>query len=254
MNKIKWNQHTVIIDDSIEDLPITRFNLYNLNLMKDAGIGSDLQDFDKRVYRVLELMKTDYAKGAKELINMQQAVHFVMKNVSPKMLAFVALIRKIDGREITDTDLSEEGCQDIINELGQKRFTIRMLKDHLFKAKKKIDSEFNIFFPDITSTPAVKQFYSSLLQRSLLLCRSIQYGFKPFEQQIQTIDFNLFDSIKPRVFSGQKGVEVTTIKGFEKTCAILQQNDIERPRSMTTLAYYEALAVVKAQIKQKMKS
>lgn len=49
MRTIKLAGKKVEIYDAIEDLPILRFHKYNKMLLIDAGIGSDLSDFDKHI-------------------------------------------------------------------------------------------------------------------------------------------------------------------------------------------------------------
>ena len=63
MNKIEFNGHKLEMFDSIQELPIFRFQLYNLNLMLDAGIGSDINDFDSRCNNVRRLMIKDQEAG-----------------------------------------------------------------------------------------------------------------------------------------------------------------------------------------------
>ena len=46
MKELKLAGHKVRLYDSIEELPICRFHAYNRMLLIDAGIGSDINDFD----------------------------------------------------------------------------------------------------------------------------------------------------------------------------------------------------------------
>ncbi len=55
-------------------------------------------------------------------------------------------------------------------------------------------------------------------------------------------------------FFGANGLEGQMKRGFEKSAALLQQHGVSNdPYKLTTLAYYEALEVVKEQIKKSKK-
>ena len=83
--------------DSIEDLPITRFHKYNKMLMIDAGLGSDLTDVDAHIEKVMAFLKEQKTEDAiNELFNMRKAIFMVQMNLSPKHLAFAALVTKVE--------------------------------------------------------------------------------------------------------------------------------------------------------------
>jgi len=58
---------------------------------------------------------------------------------------------------------------------------------------------------------------------------------------------------QPKVFWGANGVEVNFVKGFEKTCAIINQHINKDPKTMTVLQFYESLEILKEQFKPKRK-
>lgn len=47
MRKIVLAKHKVELYDSIDELPIVRFHKYNKMLLIDAGVGSDLSDWER---------------------------------------------------------------------------------------------------------------------------------------------------------------------------------------------------------------
>jgi hypothetical protein len=112
MKTIKIGKHTVEMYESIEDLPIVRFHKYNKMLLVDAGLGSDLADIDSHIEKTIAFMRTGKQDSAiAELMNMRKAVFFVQMNLSPKHLAFAALIHAIDGKETND--LSDDGLKKV---------------------------------------------------------------------------------------------------------------------------------------------
>ena len=71
---VKYNNHIIEIYDSIETLPIDRFQMYNMKVLIDAGIGGDLNGFNTRMSNVLQLIDKDVDSAKKELTNLHQNV------------------------------------------------------------------------------------------------------------------------------------------------------------------------------------
>lgn len=144
--QIKFNGHTLEMYDSIQELPITRFQAYNLNLMIDAGIGSDLDAFDQRINNIRQLVQTDQKAAQTELTNLQQNVRFIMSNSNPVMNSFVAMIKGLNGKTLTDYDMTEEGMKRIIEELGRKQLPFIRVKTFLKSLKKNSTRNLNTSF------------------------------------------------------------------------------------------------------------
>ena len=126
--------------DSIEDLPCTRFQIYNFNVMLDSGIGGDIQAFDDRCNNIRRLIQKDIAQADKEILNLQQNLRFIMSNTNPTMRSFVAMIHKINGQHLTESDLTEAGIDKIIDRLGKRRLPMRKVFSFLLDLKKKLKS------------------------------------------------------------------------------------------------------------------
>ena len=89
MKEVELAGHKVRLFDSIDELPIVRFHKYNRFLLVDAGIGSDISDYDAHVERVLAYVrKGDNENFAKEFENMRQNLFLIMSECSPKFLSF----------------------------------------------------------------------------------------------------------------------------------------------------------------------
>ncbi len=102
MNTFKIGPHTIELYDGIDELPITRFHKYNKMLLVDAGIGSELSDFDAHIEKAMRFCKVKPELAIMELENLRQNVYFIQSESSPKHLAFCALIYKLDGVEQND--------------------------------------------------------------------------------------------------------------------------------------------------------
>jgi hypothetical protein len=114
-----------------------------------------------------------------------------------------------------------------------------------------METEFEFFFPGVVDNAKTKSFYANLRRRTLLVLRSIQEQSEAMQEQIAQIDSMIQRKMKPKTFGGSKGIEVQMIKEFESTLVLLRQHNVaNEPRHLSTLAYYQALEVVKQQQKQ----
>lgn len=110
MKNVQIKGMNVGLYDSIEDLPIMRFHKYNKMLLVDAGVGSDLSDFDRHIEKVIRYLNSPTPNMATvELENMRQNIYFIQSEVSPRHLAFAVLVKSINGKP--RNDLSDDGLQ-----------------------------------------------------------------------------------------------------------------------------------------------
>nr|DAR71106.1 MAG TPA: hypothetical protein [Caudoviricetes sp.] len=128
MKTVKIGEYTVEIYDAIDELPMLRFHKYNKMLLVDAGIGSDLQDFDTHIEKAMRYARSKTPElAAIELDNMRQNVYFIQSGLSPKCLAFAVLVKSIDGTPYND--LSDDGLQKVVDMFGDvpiKELTAQM--------------------------------------------------------------------------------------------------------------------------------
>ena len=117
MKKVKLNGHKVVIYDSIDELPMVRFHKYSRMLLVDAGVGSDINDFDAHIERVVRyIRKGDNENASRELENLRQNVYLILQEQSVRDLSLACLVKEIDGR--ATEDLSEEGLTEVLHKLG----------------------------------------------------------------------------------------------------------------------------------------
>jgi len=142
MIQIKLNGHYLEMYDSIDNLPITRFQEYNRLAMLDAGIGGDLQSINEHVTTVLRhYQKGEGQKMKQELENMRQNMMFVVNKTSPRMKCFIPLIKSINGKLLTDISDTEGISRDLSN----KGLTIGKVNGFLITVKKKLSSKWRPF-------------------------------------------------------------------------------------------------------------
>lgn len=250
MRTVTYNKRQLRIYDSVDELPIVNFQKYNKYLLIDAGIGSDVDDIDQHINKIVQFMNAgEKGKAAQELQNMRQNLYMIGAEISPKNLAFAALIHSVDGKEVTD--LSDDGLKSLLAELGKvKQSALSRLLDEV---KKKVQSELELYFPKNFDDPKEKELYDTLKQRILLVLDSIIED-KDNDKQIAEIDISLLLKHKPKCYVGASSEEIAYEKHFETTCLIIAQKTGVDPKKLTLLQYYNALDMIKSQAEAEAKS
>ena len=241
--------HIIKAYDSIDELPIVNFQKYNKYLLIDSGLGSDVEDIDRHIVTLAKLIGTDIKKAQQELLNMRQAIVMVNSEISPKHLAFAALVYSIDGQKVTD--LSDEGLQAIIDRLRTAKRT--WLLDWLFRLKKKLEFELNTYFPENSVSPKEKESFDLIKKRTMLVLKGLTESNK-YQAEIEGIDRCLLNLYQPKVFTGAESAEVIYDKNFESSCLLIAQKTSLNPKNLTVLQFYNALEQIKQQIEAESKA
>lgn len=250
MKSLLINKKIVRVYDSIDEMPIVNFQKYNKYLLIDSGIGSDADDIDAHIVKIAKFIKANNNKKAlQELQNMRQNMYMVNNEISPKYLAFAALIHSIDGKEVND--LSDDGLKKLLHDLKDIKHS--KVIDFLLWLKKKVTSELETYFPGDFVNPKEKEAYDKLKNRTLLVLDSIINDTDNTEQ-IELIDAMMLNMHTPKVFIGSESVEVKYDKQFESTCLLIAQKTNMDARKMTVLQFYNAINNIKAQAEAEAKS
>lgn len=250
MKSLLINKKIVRVYDSIDEMPIINFQKYNKYLLIDSGIGSDADDIDAHIVKIAKFIKANNNKKAlQELQNMRQNMYMVNNEISPKYLAFAALIHSIDGKEVND--LSDDGLKKLLQDLKDIKHS--KVIDFLLWLKKKVTSELETYFPGDFVNPKEKEAYDKLKNRTLLVLDSIINDTDNTEQ-IELIDTMMLNMHTPKVFIGSESVEVKYDKQFESTCLLIAQKTSMDARKMTVLQFYNAIDNIKAQAEAEAKN
>lgn len=250
MKSLLINKKIVRVYDSIDEMPIINFQKYNKYLLIDSGIGSDADDIDAHIIKIAKFIKANNSKKAlQELQNMRQNMYMVNSEISPKYLAFAALIHSIDGKEVND--LSDDGLKKLLQDLKDIKHS--KVINFLLWLKKKVTNELETYFPGDFVNPKEKEAYDRLKNRTLLVLDSI-INNTDNTKQIESIDAMMLNMHAPKVFIGSESVEVKYDKQFESTCLLIAQKTNMDARKMTVLQFYNAIDNIKAQAEAEAKS
>lgn len=243
MKTLIIGKKVVKVYDSIDDMPIVNFQKYNKYLLIDSGIGSDADDIDAHIIKIAKFINSgDKAKALTELQNMRQNMFMITSEISPKYLAFAALIFSVDGKQ--NTDLSDDSLKLLLDELKDVKHS--SILDFLVGLKKKVTFELETYFPDDFVNPKEKDTYDKLKNRTLLVLDSVISG-NDNSQHIERIDSTLFGLYSPKLFLGSDSIEVKYDKQFESACLLIAQKANLSAKNMTVLEFYNALSLIKQQ-------
>lgn len=229
--------------DGIEELPVVRFHKYNKMLLVDAGIGSDIADFDRHVEKAMRYVQGDEPKkAATELENLRQNVYFIQQGLSPRNLAFAALVASIDGEPCND--LSDAGLARVVEALSDTKQS--ELTAQLEAVKKKIDEELRLYFPKLADDAQVKEYYDRVRVYALAILRAVSEGGATEEDaaEIAKMESRLATFFDPQSFAGSGSVEIKCDKQFEAMCLLVSQHLHADPKRMSVSEYYHALEYI----------
>lgn len=237
--KTKIGKHTIELADGIDTLSVRRYQVYTRMLLVDAGIGSDLAAFDTHLQKVQAFIrKGDADNAVKELENTRHNVYMMQEGINPTMLAFAALVTAVDGKP-TD-DLTDEGLRAVAAQLQDA--PIKAVTELAATAKKKIDDEFEAYFPKLADSSTEKEYYLLLKRRAMAQIEGMRSGDM---SEADRLTNEMLTFAKPKSFSGAENVEIQHDKNFEKMCIAICKETNANPKNMTVKEFFSAYEYVK---------
>ena len=136
----KFGRHEIEVFDSIQNLPILRFQKFNKYQMIDNEIGSDFGDYDKRTEKTLAFLQKGMVKEAiQELNNRRQTVFNAYNEYTARGKCFAVLVKRIDDKHYTD--YAPDDLDRILEHLNKIGFDVETMVTALVAVKKKIETE-----------------------------------------------------------------------------------------------------------------
>lgn len=251
MKSLELGGHKVTIYNSIDELPMVRFHKYSKMLLVDAGVGSDIGDFDSHIERAVRyIRKDDRDNAAKELENLRQNVFFIISEQSVRDLSFACLVKEIDGKPCED--FSEQGLSEVVKMLGgvpRKDFTAS-----LDEVKKKIDDELTTYFSDLFDDVKVREYYDLMKRRTMAVLGNITDGeSEERDRLIESLTETMVLYFAPKRFAGKQSVEIDHDKAFESMCLTISRETHADAKRMTVMEYYNAYEYIRRMAKERQK-
>ena len=249
MKTIIVNNKVLRLYDSIDEMPIVNFQKYNKYVLLDAGLGSDINSVDEHIVNLARLIKSNAQKASQELQNLRQNMHMIVSEISPKYMAFAALIHSIDDKKLDN--LSDDYLKQVLDEIKEIKHSV--IVDFLIWVKKKLAFELETYFPSEFNSAKEKEVYDKLKQRTILVLQGIANDTDT-STEVADIDSYLFSLYAPKSFIGASSVEIKYDKQFETTCMLISQKASMNAKAMTVLEFYNALSNIEKQAEAELKA
>ena len=132
--KLTLNDKQVTFYESIDELPIKRYNLLNKYSLIDLGIGSDVSDVVRHHSRFNQFLELkDYESLYVENENLMINYNFILSAKNIKGYVLASLIKDIDGEKV---DVSDSTIEEYVDFLEQSSLTIGQLSEYTDNLKK----------------------------------------------------------------------------------------------------------------------
>lgn len=141
MTEIKLdNNVTVILYNSIKELPIDLSKKFNHFMLQVAGIGNTYEDIDDHLARLTEFAKADKKDELiEELKNMRFNFFAILDQWDFRSNAFACLVKSVNGLEVTDR--SDEGLEKMITYLSENGLTNEKAETTISEVKKNLQQK-----------------------------------------------------------------------------------------------------------------
>jgi len=134
MEKYKVNNHEIEAYAGVEDLPIGRYKKFNLQMLRDSGIGTNMEAIIRNLTKMDDYMQANKWKEASIMrANIQSQLFSTLNELDYKQLAFVCLIHSIDGDVVED--VSDTGLIAVVKKLETIGLTQRFVMEMVEKKK-----------------------------------------------------------------------------------------------------------------------
>lgn len=230
--------------DGLNDMPADKYHQFNFFIMAEAGIGSDIEGFYKRLQRIKSFAASGDAESvAKECDNIYSCVAAIAGNVNFGMSAFVPMIKTWNGQKYPFIPTEKVGeVLEILNKAGTPKSYLEEMIDSF---KKKTDAEVKLYFPGLKSSTLGKAL-SAIKALSLAYVRELTEGVN-LDNTIMELDNYLLSLDKPESFSGHEGLEAQMALRFNNACLALSKSMNMDPAKAPMMLFFSAIIRIKEQ-------
>lgn len=240
----------IVFYDSIMDLPMFRLNEFQIHLSQDAGIGSTLMDWDKRMEGIdTALAAGDVPTAQQERYNSRLGLFLLLDGVSTTARCLADLVYAINGVPIAD--FSEDGLMQVHRRI-MERLTAAEAAELVGTLKKKFKRQLKTGFPSLFPDDEELQFYASIVRRALLQIEDVQRNIElpdvAFEHSPEVNEINkwLRDQMKPENFDfsdPQNAVDAKR-RDFEQVCTALAMAGIQNAENLTAFKFHSRIQYI----------
>lgn len=234
----KFGKHTIELFDSIETLPILRFQRFNKYQMQSIEIGNTFEDYDQRTMKTLQFLQKGMTQEAiMELENRRETVFKAYNDFTPHGKSFAVMVKRIDDKHYsTFTDENINKCLDHLERIG---FTQKESINQLKEVKKKIEIQLSVYFPALFPKNGNLEVVALRIKKVNASLDDIIEQSESTKKNVFNIEKELLEQAKPNVWNMWKTdnmervLEVDFYKYF-----IATTGNVTNPKEMMTFAFY----------------
>lgn len=239
----KFKNHEIEIYDSIQNLPILRFQKFNKYQMIASEVGNDFLDYEKRTEQALKFLKSGMINEAiQELNNRRQAVWNAYNEFTPLGRAFAVLVRRIDN--VKYEEYSPDDLDRILLHLNNIGVDVETSLNQLKEVKKKIETELVVYFPLYFQKNSNKE--QSVLRLKLANLKLDEIIEEETKEKSEVVK-ELLEHEKPNSWNvWDKGnMERAMEVDFQKFALMVTEKSNQTLHKMTTFTFYTMAELIK---------
>jgi hypothetical protein len=233
--------------DSIQELPMFRLNEFQIHLSQDSGLGSTIQDWDKRLEAISNaLWAGDAVTARRELYNARLGLYLMLGSVSTAARCLADLVYSIDGQPVSD--FTEDAMMRLHDSI-QLRLTQSEALELIEELKKKFIAELKVAFPTLFPDDDEINFAAQVIRRAQLQLADFEAGAETQSREIDLIDTWLREQLQPENFDESDSANSIDEKrrSFELVCAGLETQNIPNPELLTVYKFHTRILFFKTQ-------
>lgn len=242
----KFGKHEIEIYDSIQKLPILRFQKFNKYQMIASEVGNDFSDYDKRTEKTMAFLKKNMVPEAiKELENRRMTVYNAYNEQTPVGRTFAIMIHRID--DVKYETFAPDDLEQILIHLNNIGFDIETSITKLREVKKKIETELVVYFPmyfpkngNKEQTALRKKRIDAMLDKIILKTDSVNQNLYDLEKEILEND-------KPNIWNVWKDDNMERILevDFQKFGIAVTELTGQNLQEISTFTFYATVEHLK---------
>jgi len=151
MKTERFGKHTVMLYETIDELPVDRFTAWNKYMMLDGALGSTFEDIDRLHLSQLTMVIDDKAKALQQITNLRELVFSLVNQVNYQHHAFCCMIYSIDGDLIID--YTDTGIKETLVKLNKIGATNGDIKKKIHHGSSLFTKLWNGFFQNSSTDP-----------------------------------------------------------------------------------------------------
>ena len=247
----KFKNHEIEIYDSIQNLPVLRFQKFNKYQMIASEIGNDFADYDKRTEKALAFLHKNMLQEAiQELNNRRQTVFNAYNEFTPIGKSFAVLIKRID--KTVYEMYAPDDLDAILKHLNDIGFDFETSMVKLREVKKKIETELVVYYPNFFPKNTDQNKSYLRVSRVNAMLDMIINNDDSYSDRVFEIEKEILEDDKPNIWNvwQENNMERVLEVDFQKFGISVMELSGQNLTEITTFTFYATVEHLKEKFKK----